>query len=81
MPYNRQYGAAERTQRIPRAVQSDMNKEEFEQIIERKPIADFVQEYLFDGLPYCFGECPDVMVQRKMENRLVSLSDCQDRHP
>jgi len=35
-----------------------MNKDEFEKIIQEKTIAEFVQEYLFDGVPYCFKDDP-----------------------
>jgi hypothetical protein len=37
-----------------------MTKDEFERIIQEKPIPEFVQEYLFDGVPYCFKDNPNI---------------------
>jgi hypothetical protein len=36
-----------------------MKKDEFERVIQEKSITDFVQEYLFDGIPFCFKDNPN----------------------
>jgi hypothetical protein len=37
-----------------------MTKDDFEAILRDKPVSEFVQEYLFDGTPWCFSSNPQV---------------------
>ncbi len=36
-----------------------MRPNDLERILEEKPVTDLVQEYLFDGIPYCFKDSPE----------------------
>jgi hypothetical protein len=39
-----------------------MEKNEFDKALRDKPIVDIVQEYLFEGVPYCFKDTPEIFV-------------------
>lgn len=44
-----------------------MTKDQFEAIIRARSVGDFVQEYLFDGIPYCFTEKPTLYNEFRRE--------------